>query len=51
MQFIKTVARELPEKSVAEIERHEEWYKRYLELLEEKKKDIQSWRAQKRVRT
>ena len=39
--------RELPTKSLQEVEQHEQWYTEYCTLLESKRKAIQAWKNQK----
>ena len=41
--------RELPTKSLQEVEQHEQWYTEYCTLLESKRKAIQAWKNQKKV--
>ena len=45
-----TVVKEVPTKTPEEILQHEQWYVEYFTLLERKKKAIEEWREQKKVR-
>lgn len=47
--FIEAAARDLPTKTVQEIEQHEQWYTEYCALMESKKKAIEAWRSSKEV--
>eukprot|EP01135_Chromosphaera_perkinsii_P005664 Nk52_evm1s357 gene=Nk52_evmTU1s357 len=46
-QFIRSVLLELPHKLEHNVEEHENWYCKYLELYGEKKRAIKQWRAKK----
>ena len=45
--FMDAACRELPTKSLQEVEQHEQWYTEYCTLLESKRKAIQAWKNQK----
>ena len=47
--FMDAACRELPTKSLQEVEQHEQWYTEYCTLLESKRKAIQAWKNQKKV--
>ena len=47
--FMDAALRELPTKSLQEVEQHEQWYTEYCTLLESKRKAIQAWKNLKKV--
>ena len=47
--FMDAALRELPTKSLEEVEQHEQWYTEYCTLLESKRKAIQAWKNQRKV--
>jgi len=48
--LINAVSKEVPTKSLEEISQHNQWYTEYLTLKENKKKAIEEWREQKKVK-
>ena len=47
--LIEALLRELPARSREDVEGHEQWHRRYLHLLEEKKAAIAEWRQERKV--
>ena len=49
--LIEALLRELPARSREDVEGHEQWHRKYLHLLEEKKAAIAEWREDRKVKT
>lgn len=48
-RFIASVIRHIPSMTMEDVQKHEEWYVGYLDLLEKKKKAIELWKEKRRV--
>ena len=49
--MVDQVARDVPARTNDEIAAHDAWYRRYVELSEQRRREIAQWKQQREVRT